>query len=240
MRKLIRADLRRILSKPGFYICPLIVFLLFIYSLVSSPVEYDSYYAALDIVLPYIYSFLIVLPVFTTVYGDELKSGAMITAIGRGLSRTRVIIAKFVDTAVLSFLFFLFVLALDQITFSHYSVVLTRLQILRVFSYFASTYLQVLGVCAFAAVFVYLTWNPSVGLVAVLITLSFSKPVLNLLQTSTRLPFYDISFLGQADLARRQFDAGNMWIGHFLFVLLYYVVFLSISALVFKRKELEL
>ena len=122
------------MAKPGFYICPLILFALFVYGLFQSPVEYDSYYDSLDMQLDYLYPFLVLLPIFTCVYGDELKSGTMITAIGRGLSRTKVILAKFIDTLVLSLSFCLFFLLMDQITFSRFSVVLTKVQELRILS----------------------------------------------------------------------------------------------------------
>ena len=240
MRRLIRADLRRILAKPGFYVCPLILFALFVYGLFGDPVDYDTYYSSLDIQLSYIYPFLVLLPVFTCVYGDELRSGTMITAIGRGLSRTRVILAKFIDTLVLSLAFMMFFLLMDQITFDRFSVVLTKVQILRIFSAYAATWLQILGHCTFAAIFVYLTWNSSVGLVAGLFSISFSKMILDWLQSHTHLPFYDVTFMGQADQVRRQFDAGNTWLHHVLFALLWYAVFLALSALFFKRKELEL
>ena len=240
MRRLIRADLRRILAKPGFYICPVILFALFLYGLFREPVDYDSYYASLDIQLFYLYPFFVLLPVFTCVYGDELRSGTMIPAIGRGLSRTKVILAKFLDTLILSLGFYLFFLLTDQITFDRFSVVLTKVQVLRVFSAYAAAWLKNLGYCAFAAVFVYLTWNPSVGLVVGLISISFSKMILDWLQTHTHLPFYDVTLMGQADQARRQFDAGNLWAHHLAFVLLWYAVFLIVSALIFNRKELEL
>ncbi len=240
MRRLIRADLRRILSKPGFYICPVILFALFIYGLFTDPIEYDSYYASLDLQLSYVYPFFVLLPVFTCVYGDELRSGTMIPAIGRGLSRTKVILAKFIDTLILSLAFCLFFLLMDQITFDRFSVVLTKVQTLRVFSAYAAAWLQILGFCAFAAIFVYLTWNSSVGLVVGLISISFSKMILDWLQSHTHLPFYDITLMGQADQARRQFDAGNIWVHHLLFVLLWYALFLTVSALIFNRKELEL
>ena len=169
MRRLIRADLRRILAKPGFYICPLILFALFVYGLFQSPIEYDSYYDSLEIQLNYLYPFLVLLPIFTCVYGDELKSGTMVTAIGRGLSRTKVILAKFIDTLVLSLTFCLFFLLMDQITFDRFSVVLTKVQILRVLSAYLACWLKIQGFCAFAAIFVYLTWNSSVGVIAGLI-----------------------------------------------------------------------
>ena len=215
------------MAKPGFYICPVILFALFVYGLFADSVDYDSYYASLDIQLSYIYPFLVLLPVFTCVYGDELRSGTMIPAIGRGLSRTKIILAKFLDTLILSLGFYLFFLLMDQITFDRFSVVLTKVQILRIFSAFASAWLKILGYCAFSAIFVYLTWNASVGL-------------LDWLQSHTHLPVYDITLMGQADQARRQFDAGNTWVHHLLFVLLWYAVLLAVSALIFKRKELEL
>ena len=228
------------MAKPGFYICPLILFALFVYGLFQSPVEYDSYYDSLEIQLNYLYPFLVLLPIFTCVYGDELKSGTMVTAIGRGLSRTKVILAKFLDTLVLSLTFCLFFLLMDQITFDRFSVVLTKVQILRIFSAFASAWLKILGYCAFSAIFVYLTWNSSVGLVVGLISISFSKMILDWLQSHTHLPVYDITLMGQADQARRQFDAGNTWVHHLLFVLLWYAVYLAFSALFFNRKELDL
>ena len=129
---------------------------------------------------------------------------------------------------------------MDQITFDRFSVVLTKVQILRVFSAYAAAWLQILGFCTFAAIFVYLTWNSSVGLVAGLISIAFSKMILDWLQNRTHLPFYDVTFLGQADMARRQFDAGNMWMHHVFFVLLWYALFLTVSALIFNRKELDL
>lgn len=240
MRRLIRADLRRILAKPSFYVCPVILFALFLYGLFREPVDYDSYYASLDIQLNFLYPLFILIPVFNCVYGDELRSGTMITAIGRGLSRSSVILAKFIDTLILSLTFCLFFLLMDQITFDRFSVVLTKVQILSIFSAFAAMWFQVLGFCALAALFVYMTWNASVGLVVGLLAISFSRMILDWLQSVTRLPFYDVTFMGQADQARRQFDAGNAWAHHVLFVLLWYVLFLALSALIFKRKELEL
>ena len=240
MKRLIRADLRRILAKPGFYICPVLVLALFIYGLFTEAVDYDSYYASLDIQLSYLYPFFILLPVFTCVYSDELKSGTMIPAIGRGLSRAKVILAKFIDTVILSLALCLFFLLLDQITFDRFSVVLTKVQILRVFSAYAAVWLQILGFCAFAAIFVYLTWNSSVGLVVGLISIAFSKMILDWLQSRTHLPIYDITLMGQADQIRRQFDAGNLWVHHLLFVLLWFALYLAVSALIFNRKELEL
>ena len=240
MRSLIKGDLRRILAKPGFYICPAIVFALFLYGLFTEPVDYDSYSASLDIQLFYLYPFFVLIPVFTCVYADELRSGTMIFAIGRGLSRKKVILAKFIDTLLLSLVFYLLFLLMDLITFDRFSVVLTKMQVLRILSAYAAAWLKLLGYCAFAAVFVYLTWNASVGLVAGLTSISFSKMLLDWLQTHTHLPFYDVTFMGQADRLRSQFDAGNLWAQHLLFVLLWYALLLAVSALVFNRKELEL
>ena len=228
------------MAKPGFYICPVLVLALFIYGLFAEAVDYDSYYASLDIQLSYLYPFFILLPVFTCVYSDELKSGTMIPAIGRGLSRAKVILAKFIDTVILSLALCLFFLLLDQITFDRFSIVLTKVQALRIFSAYAAAWLKILGFCAFAAIFVYMTWNSSVGLVVGLISIAFSKMILDWLQSRTHLPIYDVTLMGQADQIRRQFDAGNIWVHHLLFVLLWFALYLAVSALIFNRKELEL
>ena len=228
------------MAKPGFYICPAILFALFVVGLFGDPVEYDSYFANLVFQLSYINPFFILLPVFTCIYGDELRAGTITLAIGKGLSRTKVILAKFIDMLILSLAFCLFLLLMDQITFERFSVVLTRVQVLRIISAYAASWLKILGFGTFAAIFVYLTWNSSVGIVVGLISIAFSKMILDWLQSHTHLPFYDISLMGQADQVRSQFDAGNIWVHHVLFVLLWYALYLTASALIFNRKELEL
>ena len=87
------------------------------------------------------------------------------------------------------------------------------------------------------------------GIVSSFRTLHFVMPGCNSLNTdSTRFSAQsDIfsavvvcMFVAAQDQIRRQFDAGNIWVHHLLFVLLWFALYLAVSALIFNRKELEL
>ena len=104
MRRMIRGDLRRILRKPGFYVFAVILcFMCLYWTTDTEPSEnIDLIYSFVN----YGGILMISLPVLLSVYGDELHSGTMQGVIGRGLSRTRLILGKLIDCAVLSALLF--------------------------------------------------------------------------------------------------------------------------------------
>ena len=99
MRLLIRADLRRVLRKPGFYV--LIVLTLVLFAFKKPEGIAAEYFDSTKMTLENIGLPLLCIPIFLAVYGDEFKSGTLQCVIGRGLSRSKVVIAKLLDAAIL-------------------------------------------------------------------------------------------------------------------------------------------
>lgn len=104
MRNLLKGDIRRILRKKIFAI----FFVLMLFCDIGVCVftyckrqntgfafVYDQVTA-----IPFIF-FIFCLVVFLGVYADEFKSMTMIGVIGRGLSRKKLVIAKFIDSVLL-------------------------------------------------------------------------------------------------------------------------------------------
>ncbi len=111
MRRLIRGDIRRILSKLGFYIIPALFYLLMYIDPSASPgkkYDFDGSYASIVMLYKYAFGVVVGIPVFIGVYADELKAGAMQTCIGRGLSRVKILLSKFIDSVILIVTFYIF------------------------------------------------------------------------------------------------------------------------------------
>ena len=240
MRRLIHGDIRRILLKLGFYILPVIYFGLSLTDISDKVTEFEPFYESLLIVYKYVFPFVIGIPVFIGVYADELKAGAMQIAIGRGVSRKKIVLSKFIDCVLLTFVLFLLDMAFEFMLLRVYMLVPTALQISRMIMLMLSACLKTLGAMAFSAIFVYLTWNSSLGLVVELISLAFSEVFLGWIQNHTRLPLLDISYMGQVDQTCANISAGANWILPLCMVLAYVAVFNLIGIAIFGRKELEL
>ena len=104
MTNLIKADLSRILKKPVLYLFTILP----IVQLVVTSIEFkkeDSFerintlWGSLSTVAALFFS----LSALILVFGEEIRSGAMQTVIGHGLSRTKLILAKYFDCLILLF-----------------------------------------------------------------------------------------------------------------------------------------
>ena len=240
MRRLIHGDIRRILLKIGFYILPVIYFVLSLTDITEKVTDFEPFYESLQIVYKYIFPFVIGIPIFVGVYADELKVGAMQIAIGRGLSRKKIVLSKFFDCVLLTIVLFFLDLAFEFTLLRIYMLVPTSLQIFRMNMLMVSACLKTIGAMAFSAIFVYLTWNSSLGLVVELLSLAFAEPLLDMIQVKINLPVLDISYMGQVDQTCANIAAGANWILPLCVVFAYVIVFNLIGIVIFGRKELEL
>lgn len=241
MRRIIRGDIRRVLLKPGFYVLP-VIYLVFSLSGLSSGKEYgfEDMYTTMVFAYKYIVSYFAILPVFMGIYVDELKSDALVIAIGRGMSRKKIILAKFLDGVILTVLLFAVFFASDLVTFAFYMITPTSLQMTRAALLVVAACVKAIGAMGFASIFVYLSWNASAGIVVEIITVAFAQTALNWIQEHLRIPLLDISLIGQADQACANLAAGKPWFIQSGAVILYLALFIVISIVVFNRKELEL
>ncbi len=244
MRRLISADIRRILSKLGFYIAPVAYFLLFLTDFSGSSSsrvkEFDELLLGYNITYKYVFPFVAGIPVFLGVYADELKAGAMQQSIGRGMSRNKIVVGKFIDCVILSFVIYLLSFVLEYISLRTQNVYVSELQLMRLGTLLLASCLKVVGAAAFAAMFVYFTWNASVGLVVELIAVAAAEPMLAFVQDKLKIPVKDFSYMGQVDQLCSNIAAGTNLIIPGIIVVAYVVIFIVISAIIFGRKELEL
>ncbi len=242
MIRLIRGDIGRILKKPGFYVLIVIYVLICLSDAFSdNSADFEDMYFGFEFSYTYLLPFVLGIPVFLGVYTDELRVGALQTSIGRGIPRRNIVIAKFIDSLILAF----FICAIEfvsEIIYMRYKyfIIPTSLQYVRWMALLLLVYIKVVGAIAFAAIFMYLTWNASIGLVVELISLTFVQIILDNIQKNTSWPVLDISYIGQAEEACMKLAAKGNFIMPLIMVLIYLTIFIAISILVFSRKELEL
>lgn len=106
MKNLIRGDIRRILSKKSLWVAfiaalltNIAIVMFYLYSMNYSSINYMQ--GNLD-GLTDIGGMVIGIAVFLAVYADDFKAMTLITIIGRGNSRGRVILAKFINSVIIT------------------------------------------------------------------------------------------------------------------------------------------
>lgn len=240
MRRLIRADIRRTLLKISFYILPVIYAVLIFWGEKGKTKNFETVFMVMTTSYKMVILYFAGIPVFLSVYADELKAGAMQTAIGRGMSRSKIVIAKFLDVVILTAFNYLLYFICDYIHLRYLMIVPTELQMTRFVLVVVGSFLKSVSYAGIGSIFVYLTWNASIGLVAEILATSFSGMILDWIQNHLRIPAMDVSVIGQIDQATAGYAAGGIWIVHILAVIAYFAAFVLISIAIFNRKELEL
>ena len=240
MRRLIIADVFRVLRKPSIYVWLGIYLFLFVFDPSSNPTDFDEMYNGMQMTYNYIWPFMMGIPVFMAVYADELKAGAMQTAIGRGLSRNKVVFAKYLDCVILALLLSIVETISEIIEMRIHMISVSPLQMVRFLVSASSSCLRTIGAIAFASVFVFLTLNASLGLIVLMLVMAFAESLLQRVQTTLHIPALNYSYMGQADSFCNGLAQGEGWIMPLLAFLAYMTIFNILSAAVFRRKELEL
>ena len=238
MRRLIRADLRRIFRKKSYYIfASLMCLFIFFWTFSEEPSEQVGY---LHENLNSMCLLFISLPLILSVYGDELRSGTMQGAIGRGLSRTKLIRGKMTDCAVLAiplFATWYLTAALKNLLFE---IVLTSRQYEMLLIYLIISWIKLLIILAISAMFILLSWNAVLGIFIDLLLLYILDPLLKSIQVVTRVPVRDGSFYGLLDKAYAAIEAGNPAWQLPVAVIVYLCFVIILTGIIFERKELPL
>ena len=107
MKSLIFADVKRILRKPTYWIvlgiCLLISLFWTIHSKGSGGLSGFSFASSQTTALKTMNLF-IGIAIYVSVYADEFSSNSMQCLIGRGISRKRLLIAKFINCVIITFI----------------------------------------------------------------------------------------------------------------------------------------
>ncbi len=238
MRKVIRADLRRILRKPAFYI--LVVIGLILMVMIRKADTASEQVESLKTSLSGISFFLISIPTFLGVYTDEFKSGSMINIIGGGLSRKKVIIAKLIDVAIIFLAYYAVLYIIILIKNTTAGIAVTPKQNLFLLLYALFCVIKGVGYFAVASLMVFATWAPAGGMVVLLILVTVFKFLLTNIQDKINLPIYNLSFPGLLDNAFVNIQAGNFGWQLIPALLIYVCGIVFLTMLIFNRKELDL
>ena len=238
MRKMIRADLRRVLGKPSFYIINVLTLIAFTFftkgqtasEMVASVKEYIH-----GIVL-----FSAGITAFMGIYSDEIKSGFVINLIGSGYSRRKVIIAKLIDAAILISSVFSVAYIICLIKNMTAGLGISPKQNLFLLIYFLYCLILGIGFFALASLVVFVFWSASFGMIILLFEIVLSKIILNAIQEKFTIPIFDISFEGLLNSSYAAFSAGNFGWQIIPAVLIYICGIVFLAVVLFKRRELYL
>ena len=249
MRKVLHADIRRVVTKIWPWIL-LAVSYLFLVVYVTNDMD-DSPDRAFHfiktvsqgIAAPEI---IIGFSLLLGIYGDEFKSMAMITVIGRGINRWKYVLSKFLELVILGLQYYvltsllLFVLArLLGLTFTAAE---TRFLICMIIF----TYLEDITYVAIAALFYFLSENAAIGLFAYLAfqmviptTLTLAQMFSPVFERYHLLNAYVSGLVSSSSSDYILGDYGGGLVRILLNVILYIGLSFGLTVLVFQKKELE-
>ena len=247
MRNVIRADLSRIIRKKSLYI---VLLLTAVYSagitVYAKRINWNSFhfmFQQLGVISAA--SFLFGLVIFWSVYADEFKVMSMICAIGRGISRRKVIFAKFLNAMLLAAgshaAILLVVFAAGGIAGAQMNAEEGRILILTAMN----DLYKLAGYITFASLVIYLTNNIPFGIFSFLFfdgIMPSAAMLLELIPVFKRLHINRYLYDGIAGKAYTDFLIGLPAEGAALFVLgflIYVGICVAVIVMFFERKELE-
>ena len=180
---------------------------------------------------------------FFFVYADDLKAKTMQIAIGRGVSRDRVVMSKWIEHALLC-LADLTVLLLEIMICSAIKGAVfsgepaADVVILMVFGL-----VKTVGAMGMAMILVFVTENVVLGIITcILASLGIIGAIVGIIITLGPLENLHLDkylFTNLITTAQSRMIVGTFSVGHILGIVLYLAVFYFAAVLLFKRKELE-
>ena len=238
MRNLLRADLRRILKRVSIYVWLFLIFVVFFVSALSMDYTADIINMEQG-VTSLLGPILVSIPVFLGVYGREIQAGSMQCVIGRGMSRTKLILTKYLECVLMCLFFFFFIWLAFFLRNNVGDAGLTANQnkMLTIFVLFA--FIKTCGYFAFTTFFFFIAWSVAPGIVALLVSAFLMPMLFTMLDGFLKTDFSEFYFNGMIDNAYASIAAGDIGYTLILAIVLYIGGALLLTALVFRKKEIE-
>ena len=256
MRNCIKADLRRVQKKVSFLVCTGIVVVLFLLAgllakilplrlgeIQGSAMTMDLYASAVLFFFP----LLTGIPIFSAVYSDDFKSRSMQTAIGFGLTRQKIIWARFfegmlllVETGIIYSAFLVLTEVMNGVSGDNIRKTLINELWIKD--------LKILGFLCLSLIIVYGTQKPSGGLV--LFILLISGVFGTMISAMDLIPFFDKHNIEPSKYfpsgvittlqdAISDGHAGKAVVAFVCFAAFYVILPVFISIGIFDKKELD-
>ena len=237
MNRLMRADIKRIIAKPSMYLVVLVIalFILLKDAADTSAAQMELY----KTLFGNIGLIFISIPIFLSVYSDEIKSGIMISMIGMGMERKNIVFSKLKDSFVLycGTYLILYAAAVTKDTLSNLPVSPKQNAFLLLFCVYCI--IRGLGIMALASLFLFLTMSAAGGMLVLVLAGAVGSGLLKAVQDRFKVPIYDMSYMGLLDSSFADFQAGN--IGYTIIPALFYLaVVVVINIAIFDRREMDL
>lgn len=237
MRQLIKGDIARILRKKEIYIFAFILYVILF--AVKSKTDAEEQLDSFQGMVSAIGLLLCLIPVYLTVYGDEIRTGSMQAVIGRGLSRRKVIVSKLLDCLILLSMMFMVFLLLFFVKNGITHVSLSATQNFLAFLWVLISLLKVTAYLAVAGIFLFTSWNIAIGLTACIMLL-FVNVAFGMVQENLHIPLHDIWIDGLAGAGYNDLMIGNFPWKLVALIVIYIVGAVFITMKIFDRKELDL
>lgn len=249
MRRLLEADLKRIMAKLLPWILLVIAYIVLGISLATgigkSP-DRNFFFVSTTSNRYIIVSIIIGFAVLLGVYGDEFKSMAMIGIIGRGISREKFVLAKFFDAMIISFQMVFLTAVYVLILKAVFGITLTAAETKYLVCMFVFDFISTVSYLTFAAIFYFLSENAAIGLFAYL-SFQLIIPLMLFFVGSINSKLADLNLNryyidGLCSSAFSDFIIGDT-MHAFLLILIVVAAFIAvplyITMLIFRKKELE-
>ena len=249
MRRLLEADMKRIMTKIIPWLLLLVVWIFLGVRLavgIGDSIDRNFFFlrtvgsalAFMDLVIGF--------SALLGVYGDEFKSMAMIGVIGRGISRDKFVLAKFLDSVLLIVemlaLSVIYILILKAVFGVTYNAVETRYTVCAI----VFTLIEEIAYVTIAAIFYFLSENAAIGLFAYLAFELIIPATLNIaIHLSPFLKKLQIErwyVTGMCSSAYSDFilgDVGGAILMMIPAIAVYIAAMLVITMLIFRKKELD-
>lgn len=237
MRRLIKADIERILRKKEIYIFALILYVILF--AVKSKSEVQDQIDTFESMVTLIGMLLCIIPVYLTVYGDEIRTGSMQCVIGRGLSRRKVIISKLIDCMILFLMMFTVFLLLFFVKNGIAHLPFTMKQNLMALVFVLITCIKATAYFALTSLFLFSSMNVAIGLTAS-VMLMFVNIALSMVQDNLHIPVHDYWIDGLFWSSYNDILIGAFPWKLVAMIAVYIVGAVIVTVSVFDRKELEL
>ena len=237
MNRLVRADLKRIIAKPSLYI---VVILMIIIVMLKNPAQtaaqqmdfYRTFFNMIGLTF-------VLIPIYLSVYTDELNSGIMISIIGMGMPRRRVVRSKLSDAFILLLGTYmaLYIAALIKNNMIDLAITPKQNTFLLIFCLFCV--IRGIGIIALSSLVLFLTMSSAGGMLVLVLAGVSAAGVLESLQDRFNLPIYDMSYIGLLDHSFADFQAGSFGVT-LIPALIYLLIVVTINIMIFDRKEMDL
>ena len=249
MRRLIRADLRRILKKRSVVLLFLFTLFYLIFHVLGGFAAYGEVpFVAVGRLMSRLRlpELLLGLAILFGVYSDDFRSMTYTAVIGRGLSREKLVLAKLLDTLILTVFFYgIIALVLSFLLQTLAGCTLTPTLHSAFWASIGMSVYRTVGYVALASMFLFITGSiplATITLVLLNIAVPFSAMLFGMNPQVRALHIERIHYAGLAGNAFSDFLFGNTAAGVLKLLLglvLYLGIVLFVTIRLFNRRELS-